>query len=127
MDGFELLREKSNIAQTPNTAPAIIDDTFSHFIVFFGLGICKGLLIWRFVLSFEIMLVVGVRLVAVILAAAGFRRRQERKVPASTCPSSNNMFARRLCRRLMLNRFLCHKRLIMSGLISPPIERHKKN
>ena len=76
MDGFELLWEKSNIAQTPNTAPAIIDDTFSHFIVFFGLGICKGLLIWRFVLSFEVMLVVGVRMVAMISAAAGFRRWQ---------------------------------------------------
>ena len=84
MNGWELLREKSNIAQPPNTTPAIIDNTFSRFIIFFGLGICKSLLIRRFVKSFEVMPVVGmkllpvfwVRLVVVIPAAAGFRRRQ---------------------------------------------------
>lgn len=73
MGDFELLREKSNIAQTPNTAAAIIDDTFSRFIVFFGLGICKGLLIWRFVLSFEIMPVIGVKCIVSLLGADGCR------------------------------------------------------
>ena len=61
-----------------------MDNTFSRFLVFFGLEICKNLLIWRSVKSFEVMPVVGVellpvfwvRLVVVIPAAASFCRRQ---------------------------------------------------